>query len=453
MGELHELTVSEAAEGISQGRLSSVELVEELLDRIEKLEPALKAWVTVDHEGALGSAHQLDAELQQGKAPRGPLHGIPVGAKDIFYTAGLRTTAGSKIYADFVPDYDATCVARLKDAGAVIIGKAVTTEFATSDPSPTRNPWNPAHTPGGSSSGSAVAVATRMCAAALGSQTGGSTCRPASYNGIVGLKPTYGRISRYGVIPVSWSLDTVGILVRTVEDAALLLGAMAGHDPKDPGSSREPVDDYIIGLDSLDGPPRIGLVRQHFLEVCDDEVRAHTEAAVQSLAQHGADMQEVRLPDSFATCYAAHRTLMNVECAAFHEETFNQRPDDYGPKLRGTIESGMLVPGVKYLQAQRLRRRFHQDMVELAGKVDVLLTPSTPTPAPRDLTTTGDPMFQSPWTFAGLPTVSLPSGLSRSGLPLGIQLAGPMFGEASLLAVARWCEAALGVVLEPPPPA
>ena len=334
----------------------------------------------------------------------------------------------------------------------MILGKAVTTEFAVSDPSPTRNPWDPAHTPGGSSSGSAVAVATRMSPAALGSQTGGSTCRPASYNGIVGLKPTYGRISRYGVVPVSWSLDTVGILVRTVEDAAILLGAMSGHDPKDPGSSREPVGDYTGGLGSLDGPPRIGLVRQHFLEVCDDEVRTHTEAIVQRLAQQGAEVQEVGLPDSFAPCYAAHRTLMNVECAAFHEETFSQRPDDYGPKLRGTIESGMLVPGVKYLQAQRLRRRFHQDMAELAGKVDVLLTPSTPTPAPRDLTTTGDPMFQSPWTFAGLPTVSIPSGLSQSGLPLGIQLAGPMFGEARLLAVARWCEASRGVNLEPPEP-
>lgn len=452
MGELHDLTVSEAAAEIRRGNLSSVGLVETLLGRIGKLEPDLKAWVTIDHEGALGSAQDLDAELKQGKAPRGPLHGIPIGAKDIFYTAGLKTTAGSKIYADFIPDYDATCIARLREAGALILGKAVTTEFATSDPSPTRNPWNPAHTPGGSSSGSSVAVATRMCPAALGSQTGGSTCRPASYNGIVGLKPTYGRISRYGVIPVSWSLDTVGILVRTVEDAAILLGAMAGHDPKDPGSSREPVDDYTVGLDSLEGPPRIGLVRQHFLEVCDDEVRAHTEGMVQRLAQQGAEVQDVRLPDSFATCYAAHRTLMNVECAAFHEETFNQRPDDYGPKLRSTIESGMLVPGVKYLQAQRLRRRFYLDMAELSGKVDVLLTPSTPTPAPRDLTTTGDPMFQSPWTFAGLPTVTIPSGLSHSGLPLGIQLAGPMFGEASLLAVARWCEMALGVKLEPPEP-
>ena len=452
MAEPYDLTVAEAHEEISTGRLSSTELAESLLNRIDALDPALEAWVTIDREQVLGQAKDRDEELIK-KGPRGPLHGIPVGLKDIFYTAGMKTTACSKIYADFVPSYDATSVIRLKEAGAVILGKAVTTEFATGDPSPTRNPWNPAHTPGGSSSGSSVAVATRMCPAALGSQTGGSTCRPASYNGIVGLKPTYGRISRYGVVPVSWSLDTVGILVRSVEDAAILLAAMAGHDPQDPGSSAEPVPDYRSSLDGLQGPPRIGFIREFFLDRSDEEVSKHTEEAVQRLSTAGAIVEEVGLPKSFATCYAALRPVLEIllmECRAFHQEYFKDRAEDYSSKLRATIETGMLIPGVSYMQAQRMRRHFREEMTEVAGRVDALLTPSTHTPAPRDLTTTGDPVFQSPWTSAGLPTVTIPSGLSGSGLPLGIQLAGPPFSEARLLAVARWCEAALDVRLEPP---
>ena len=449
MAELFDLTAAQAAEAIRRGEVSSVDLAESLLERLQRLEPSLQAWVTVDREEVLGAARERDSELTSGGAI-GPLHGVPVGLKDIYYTAGVRTAAGSRIYSDFVPTYDATSVARLKEAGAIILGKAVTTEFANADPSPARNPWNQAHTPGGSSSGSAVAVASRTCPATLGSQTGGSTCRPASYNGVVGLKPTYGRISRYGVIPVSWSLDTVGIIVRTVEDAAIMLGAMAGHDPNDPSSSTEPVPDYRAALDGLAGPPRIGLVRQHFLERCDEETKKHTEEAAGRLAGAGAIVEEVSLPPSFASCYAAHRTVMNVECAAFHEQYFRDRADDYGPNLRAVIEAGILIPGVRYVQAQRMRRRFREEMTALANRVDALLTPTTPAPAPRDLNTTGDPQFQSPWTSSGLPTVTIPSGLSESGLPLGIQLAGPSFGEAPLLAVARWCESVLGVELVPP---
>jgi len=449
MAELYDLSVAEAADRIRMGEVSSVKLAESLLDLTQQLDPILKAWVTIDREDVLSSALQRDQELARGVTP-GPLHGIPVGLKDIYYTAGMKTTACSKVMADFVPTHDATSVTRLKEAGAIVFGKSVTTEFATADPSPTLNPWNPAHTPGGSSSGSSVAVATRMCPAALGSQTAGSTCRPASYNGIVGLKGTYGRISRYGVIPVSWSMDTVGILVRTVEDAAIMLGAMAGHDINDPSSAYEPVPDYRGALNSLDGPPRIGLVKEFFLEQCDDEVRKHIEAVAQQFGQAGAVIEEIKLPQSFALSYAAHRTITSVECAAFHEEMFSQRADDYGPKLRSWIETGMLVPGALYLQAQRTRRVFRQEMSEMASKVDALLTPGAPTPAPNDLSTTGDPMFQTPWTSAGLPTVTIPTGLSELRLPLGIQLAAPLFEEAKLLAVARWCESVLNLELVPP---
>jgi len=449
MSEDYNLSVSEVAQKIRDRQLSPETLARSLLSRIDSLDGTLQAWVTIDQEEVLTTARLKEQELEAGNS-LGILHGVPVGLKDIFYTAGMKTTACSRIFADFVPEYDATSVVKLKEAGAIILGKAVTTEFATSDPSPTRNPWNLAHTPGGSSSGSSVAVSVGMVPAALGSQTGGSTCRPAAYNGIVGLKPTYGRISRYGVIPVSWSLDTVGILVRTVDDAAVMLQAMAGHDPKDPGSSAQPVPDYLAQMKEYDRPPKIGVLRDFFFDRSSNEIRVHTESMVQKLARAGAAVTEVNLPTSFSTAHSCQRIVMNVECAAYHQESFSTRADEYGPKLRANIEMGMLVPGVEYLQAQRLRREFRRDMVELAKQFDVLLTPATPDIAPRDLNTTGDAAFQSPWTSSGLPTITVPTGLSEAGLPMAIQLATSPFEEGKLLAAARWCESTCGVSLSPP---
>ena len=449
MPEPFELSVADAAQQIRSGGLSPVKLAQSLLDRIDKLDPALLAWVTIDREDVLSTARQRELEIER-EGPKGPVHGVPVGLKDIFYTEGMKTTACSRIYADFVPNYDATCVARIKDAGGIVLGKAVTTEFATGDPSPTRNPWDPAHTPGGSSSGSSVAVAARMCAAALGSQTGGSTCRPAAYNGIVGLKPTYGRISRYGAVPVSWSLDTVGILVRSVEDAAIMLQVMAGHDPNDAGSASASVPDYLQQMAEWNRPPRIGFPREFFSDKSTPEVWQHTEDVAQKLAQAGAEVKEISLPESFATAHSSQRIVMNTEAAAFHEEFFRRRADEYGPVLRSSIEVGMLIPAVRYIQAQRMRRQFRQDMVEMVKGVDVVLTPTTPAPAPRDLNTTGDPVFQSPWTSCGLPTIALPSGLATSGLPLSVQLGGLPFEEGKLLAFAGWCENSLGTSLSPP---
>lgn len=443
------LTVAEAAARVRSRELSPVALTESLLDRIEALEPTLKAWVTVDRQGALEAARRCERELEQ-RGSRGPLHGVPVGLKDIFYTAGMKTTACSKVYADFVPPYDATAVARLREAGAIILGKTVTTEFAFADPPLTRNPWNPDCTPGGSSSGSAVAVAARMCPATLGSQTGGSTLRPAAYNGIVGFKPTYGRVSRYGVIPLSWSQDTVGILVRTVEDAALLLQVLAGHDPHDPSSANRPVPDYRQAPERPPAPPRIGMVRQFFFERADREVCQHTAAIAERLSRAGARVEEVGLPESFATAHAAQAIIRTVEAVAFHEELFREHREEYSPKLRALLEGGMLVPGVRYVQAQRLRRRFRRDMETVMGQVDALLTPAAPSPAPQDLSTTGDPVFQGAWTYAGLPAIAIPSGLSPSGMPLGIQLVGAPFAEDRLLAVARWCELVLEMELMPP---
>jgi len=449
MTELHTLGVAEVAALVRRREVSPVEVAEDCLKRIAALEPQLHAWATLDQSGALAAARHCEQAVQRGEAC-GALCGVPVGLKDIFYTAGLRTAAGSRVYADFVPTYDATTVGRLKAAGTVLLGKTVTTEFATADPSPTRNPWNTAHTPGGSSSGSAAAVAARMIPAALGSQTGGSTLRPAAYNGIVGLKPTYGRISRYGVIPVSWCLDHVGILVRSVADAALVLQAIAGHDVHDPGSLAQPVGDYPAAVQRADRPPRIGVVRQFFFEQAEAATRQHTEQVLARLADAGASVRDVPLPPSFATVLAAHRIIMRVEVAAFHADMFATRREQYGPKLRESIETGLAIPGVDYLRAQRLRRLFQDEVPQMFTDVDVLLTPATPAPAPRDLSTTGDASFQSPWTYAGVPAIALPSGRSQDGMPLGIQLIAPALQEERLLQAARWCEATLNVTLIPP---
>jgi Asp-tRNA(Asn)/Glu-tRNA(Gln) amidotransferase A subunit family amidase len=448
MPEPYELSATQAARLISRRQLSPVELVESLLGRIDALEPSLKAWVYLDREAALAEARSREADIRSGNAA-GPLYGVPIGLKDIYYTAGIPTTACSRVYADFVPSYDATTVTLLKQAGAIMLGKTVTTEFACMDPSPTINPWNPAHTPGGSSSGSAVAVAARMCPAALGSQTVGSVLRPASYNGVVGFKPTFGRVSRYGVIPVSWNLDTMGWLARTVEDAALLLQVMAGPDANDPVAAREPVSDYFAGLESAP-PPHIGLLRQFFYDRADAETRQHTDAVVDKLSSAGARVEELTLPDSINTAFADQQLVMAVEGASFHQPMFQVQAEDYQPKLREMIRRGLSIDAVSYSHALERRRQFISDMELLTEKVDVLLTPSTPTPALADLSNTGNPLFQGPWTSCGLPAITIPSGLAASGLPLGIQLAAAPFAEARLLAAARWCEQVLAVRLAPP---
>ena len=449
MTEPFDLTVVEAAAQVRERRLSPVTLMESVLSRASAVEPSLKVWATLDPEAALDAARRSERELER-TGPQGPLHGIPVGIKDIYYTKGVRTTAGSPILADFVPDYDATTVSLLKKAGAIIMGKTVTTQFACGDPPPTRNPWNAAHTPGGSSSGSAVGVAARIFPASLGSQTGGSVLRPASYNGVVGLKPTFGRVSRYGVMPVAWSLDTMGCFTRTVEDAALMLNVLAGHDPKDPTSSTRPVPDYHKAIGYRKPPPHIGLMGTFFYERANDEMRRHTDDVARRLGQAGATVEEVSVPTDFDTLQAAHRVVMTVEAATVHHSDFSARPDDYAPNVRGVIEAGMLTPAVTYVQAQRIRQRFSRDMEEAIRGFDILLMSTTDSPAPRDLNTTGNFMYQSPWTSCGFPTISLPSELSESGLPLGIQLASAPFAEETLLATAQWCEGVLTFRSRPP---
>ncbi|MCY3690766.1 MAG: amidase [Chloroflexi bacterium] len=443
-----ELTAAEAARAIAGRQITAIELAEACLERIDALDDRLRAWVYVDRETVLADAKAADAAVS-GNRTLGPLHGVPIGMKDIYYTAGIPTRAGSEVYKDFVPDYDATSLKLLKRAGAIMLGKAVTTEFACLDPSPTFNPWNAAHTPGGSSSGSAVAVASRMCPAAMGSQTVGSVLRPAAYNGVVGFKPTFGRVSRYGVVPVSWNLDTVGWLVRTVEDAALLLQVMAGPDGSDSVSSREPVADYLSAIQ--DPPvPRIGLLRRYFYEKADTETRRHFDGVADLLAQAGAEIEELPMPDSIESAFEDQMLIMSVEAAAFHEPMYREQAEDYQPKLRAMLAAGLQVDGITYTRALERRREYIDDMQQLAERCDVLLTPATPEPPRADRTNTGNPAFQGPWTSCGLPAIALPSGLAESGLPLGIQMVASPFAEARLLAAARWCEDVMGVNLSPP---
>jgi aspartyl-tRNA(Asn)/glutamyl-tRNA(Gln) amidotransferase subunit A len=448
MDALHMLTIAAAAEQIRTRQTSPVEFVRSCLQRIDHLEPRLQAWVTIDRERALATAQRCEEEIQRGQY-RGPLHGIPIGIKDIFYTAGLRTTAGSPIYADFVPEYDATAVQRLKEAGAIILGKVQTTEFAALAPSPTHNPWNLEHTPGGSSSGSAAAVAAAMCPGALGSQTYGSTIRPAAYCGCVGLKPTYGRISAFGLFALSWSLDHVGLFARTVTDIALLLQALAGDDPQDPACEQVPVPDYRRALDDLK-PPRLGLVRDFFLEKATDETRKHTEAVAERLARAGARIEEVRLPASFIGEPEAHFTMMYAEVATSHREAYAQHKARYSPQMQDLIEKGLKVSGIAHVEVRRHQQRFRHEMDALCRTVDALLTPSAPAPAPHGLTSTGDPSFNGPASFSGLPSLGLPSGVNTNGLPFGTQLMSATFTEERLLTVGKWCEAVLDFRQMPP---
>ena len=446
--ELWELSASEITAKVRDRIISPVEVMEAFLDRINKLEPSLKAWVYLDPDQAIAEAKRKETELNTGKV-LGPLYGVPIGVKDIYYTAGIPTTACSKVFADFIPEHDATTVSTLKEAGAIIIGKTVTTEFACADPSPTINPWNPHHTPGGSSSGSAVAVSSRMCPVALGSQTVGSVLRPASYNGLVGFKPNFGRVSRYGVIPVSWTLDTMGWLVRTVEDAALLLQVLAGPDPNDPVSVKTAVPDYLSSI-SKSSAPKFGVLRGFFYDEADEQTQSNLDNILDRFKRSGAQVTELSLSDSIETAIVDQRLIMSVEGAAFHEPMFRKHENDYQPQLRAMIENGLRVDAINYSKAKERRIKFVRDMEILTEQVDVLITPSTPTPALADLSNTGNTIFQGPWTYCGLPAITIPSGLSSSGLPLGIQMISPKLAEAKLLQIAWWCEHILDLNLYPP---
>lgn len=447
MSEPWELSLSDAAAAIAAGRLSPLELIDATLDRIERVEPGVQAWARVRADDARAVARTV-TERRGSVAPAGPLHGIPVGVKDIFYTEGVETSCGSKIMAGFVPSYDATSVARLRRAGAVILGKTHTTEFASFDPSPARNPWALDHTPGGSSSGSGAALAARMCHGALGSQTSGSICRPAAFCGVVGLKPTFGRVSRYGVHPLAWTLDHPGPMARTVRDVAMLFDAVAGPDPNDPSAvSAPPVSGVVSALDDARGRDaavrglRVGVPDRYFTDGLDPEGAAAYREALRALGDLGCRVENVRLPDLFEAAMDAHELIHHTEAAAVHADTYRARPGDYGHKLRAIIEAGFHVPAPAYLRAQQIRTLLIDAMRTLLRSVDVLATPSAPGPAPAGLASTGSPVYNRPFSFLGFPSITVPCGFTKSGLPLGVQFGGRPFEEVTLLRLAAVYEA------------
>ena len=422
--------------------VTAISAVEACLETIDRRDGEVHAWVQVDREGARRTAAALDTEAGTERTRR-PLYGVPVALKDIFDAAGMITTSGARPFAHRRPARDAPVVAALRAAGAIILGKTVTTEFAFADPSITRNPWNLAHTPGGSSSGSAAAVAAGMAQVALGSQTIGSTIRPAGYCGIVGFKGTYGRISTEGVTPLSWSLDHVGIFSRSVADAARVFSVLAG-EPAEPAPP--------VWSPGAPHPPRLAVPLAWVDAIASGEVPAHLNEIVALLRRAGATIEEVALPASASRIDADGRLVLRVEAAAYHSQWFSEHTPEYGPRIRELVEAGLGVAAIDYIRAHEARYQFRRDMSPIFETHDAVLLPSAPATAPPlSENSTGDPVFCAPWTFAGFPAIALPSGLAASGLPHSIQLVGPVAADARLLEIARWCESRLRFDAAPPP--
>lgn len=428
------------------GERSPLDLVEEALRRIDAVDGRVRAWVEVDRSRALLTARQRYDGSRHGTAV-GELIGVPVGIKDIIDVDGLPTRAGAPEFAHYTPQRAATVVERLRQEGAIILGKTATTQFAYSDPAPTRNPWDLERTPGGSSSGSAAAVAAGMAHVALGTQTVGSVLRPAAYCGVVGLKATHGRVSTAGVIPLAWSLDHVGVFARCVADAALTLEVIAGHDPADPRSSEAPVPPMAP---SGRKPPRLALLRGFWEARASDEIARHIEDVAVRLASSGATIADVEAPFSIEDVLAISQPVMRFEAARYHRDAFAKHAGEYAPGIRGLIEAGLRTSEQEYEAARARQEDLRAAITALLEGHDALLLPVAPSPAPPGLQSTGDPAFCAPASTAGLPAISLPSGLSAERLPLAVQLIGRAFEEPSLLDAAAWVEARLGFDERPP---
>ena len=442
-------TIRELGARYRRREISPVEMTHALLARIERLDPVLHAFVTLTADRALADARAAEEALGRGDGRA--LLGIPVAHKDIYLTRGIRTTGGSALLADWIPKDDATCVQRWREAGTVLLGKLITHEFAFGIQfpghrfQPARNPWNFDHIPGGSSSGSGAALAAGLVGGATGSDTGGSIRGPAAFCGIVGLKPTYGRVSRAGVLALSWTLDHTGPMARTVEDCAYLLQAMAGHDPADPASSRAPVDDYLAPLARDIRGVRIGVPRAYFFESIDPEIERAFEEALETLRRLGAEVRDVQIPSLHAT--HSFLLILMAEAFAYHERDIRQHPELYGDVLRERILTGALVTAAEYTQAQRIRAQICRETADVLRDVDVLVTPTALKPA-TPFTVAHDPELafpksnMPPFNLTGLPTLALPCGFSSSGLPLSLQLSGRPFDEGMVVRVGHAYEQA-----------
>ena len=412
------LTAGEAARRIAAGSLSSEVLLRACLARIDAREPVVRAWAQLDREDAIARAKALDAT-----PPMGPLHGVPFGVKDIFDTAELPTAYGSSLYAGHRPVHDSAPVAALREAGALVLGKTVTTEFAYRTPGPTRNPHNPGHTPGGSSSGSAAAVADFMAPIALGSQTGGSTIRPAAFCGVFGFKPTYGFVSTDGMHPLAMALDTVGWFARSIEDLALV-GAVLSTTQS-------------AGLAAPPSPLRIGVVRTPEWDRVSTAARNALEAAAAAIEAGGAQLQELELPEDCDGLGDAWQTVTAAGAASAFARDYREHPDGLSAPLRGLIEAGRALAGPTRSEAESLALHCRAAVSETFADFDAFLTPSAPGEAPAGIASTGDPLFNRVWTLLRLPCVGLPAGVGEAWLPLGVQLVGRHGGDQSLLEVAR----------------
>lgn len=472
---LNTLTIHEASAGLRSRKFSSVELTNACLKRIKNLEPKLHSFTMVTEEEALQQAQKADLDFSQGNA-KNSLHGIPAALKDVFCTAGVRTTACSNILKNFVPPYDATCVKKLKAAGMVLLGKTNTDEFTcggsteTSCFGPTKNPWDPSRVSGGSSGGSAAAVSADECIYALGTDTGGSIRQPAGYCGITGLKVTYGRVSRFGVISMASSLDTIGPMAKDVEDIALIMNVIAGVDSYDSTTPSVPVPDYTAVIastakQSLKGL-RIGLPQEYFIPGMDAEVEASVRDAVSELKKLGAEVREINLPHSkygLAVYYIICPSEVSANMARYdgirygsgpskegedlHEYYLNARGEGFGDEMKRRIMIGTYALSAGYyeayyLKAQKVRTLVKRDFEKAFEEVDIIITPTAPTPAFKIGQNTADPVkmylediFTVSINIAGVPALALPCGFSKSGLPVGMQIIGPQFGEEQLLKV------------------
>ena len=462
MSDLHWMPVGEAARAIAAKKLSPVDLTKALLDRVEKLDPKLNVFIRVDGEAALQSAKAAEAEAMSGRL-RGLLHGVPVGIKDIIDVAGLPTTCHSKVRADHMATSDAVCVEKLRGAGAIVLGKLSTHEFAIGGPSfdlpwpPARNPWNPDHHPGGSSSGSGSGVAAGLFPMALGTDTGGSVRNPASCCGIVGLKPTYGLVSRRGVFPLSFTLDHIGPMTRTVSDNALMLEAIAGHDPLDPGSAAATQGHYTKGVERGIRGLRVGFVR-HFHEIdtpAHPDVAAALENVASTLQKEGAEVCDVGLP-TLGEFGAVNRVILQSEAWSIHAPWLGERPGDYGMLARRRLMPGAFMGAGDYVLASRRRLEMIAAVEAVLREVDVLLCASSMDPAcriddPAEVERTYPRQARTPFNTTGHPALAMMSGLSSGGMPVSVQFVGRYFDEATVFAVARAWERAAGMDKKHPP--
>jgi aspartyl-tRNA(Asn)/glutamyl-tRNA(Gln) amidotransferase subunit A len=460
--DLFYMSAAEAGRKIAAKELSSSELTEALLGRTEAIDGGLNAYIRLLSDSARASAKAADAEVASGTI-RSPLHGVPIGLKDIIDLEGVHTTAHSKLLIDNVATADAFVTAKMKEAGSVITGKLSTHEFAIGGPAfdlpfpPARNPWNREHHPGGSSSGAGTSVASGMVPMALGSDTGGSVRNPASCCGIVGIKPTYGRVSRRGVVPLSFSLDNVGPLTRTVEDNALVLGAIAGHDPCDPASAPKAVHDYIATLrDGVKGL-RIGLIRHYYTEdlVADEEMATSIDNSADLLRSMGAQVEEIRLPplSQYAAC---NRVILLSEAYTIHQNWLKTRPGDYSSTTRRRVLPGAFLTAADYINALRMREKLVAAFYEAMEGFDAAVTVSSmETPANlsdmQEVERTYARQARAPFNLIGNPAIAIPSGFHTNGLPLALQIVGHAFDEAMCFRVAWAVEQELGLGFRRPP--